>query len=449
MKTAYIIKPFETTEYLIRCINSLYRQVSDNFYVILAENNFNEDIEKYLDNKNDVIRISDRSETYEEKIHSAFGLIPDDTDYVMLISVDTVISPVAAIEFEEHSGSRIIIPLFVLNNNGTFSRFSYDTDDLNDIMGAFGSSDIVISMELLKDIDVTLLFDNAYFHLFIADILQSENIEEKSQCKKVCCYVNERSKSPENIDFIEYPDYAIHILKKYIRSSDSQNRIKFYEKYINILTHCLSDSELDNNKKILAFKILQQLSCLVKDDCILNKINELHISCDAESIMNMDFYGYTAFRRELFDRCDHESSVMMISNTIDKCLADQRKSVNSIDNEMRSIKNEIAPQKKAVTDLSADIKILKNSVDTYRNSTDNAVNEISRLKNDIAALTKNIHYLSQSVAKITNGSAPAEISDPVYVIPQMFREGKLGFSVIIRSFKAWISFKSVKKNKNK
>ena len=30
--------PFENAEYLIRCVNSLYRQLGENFEIILAEN---------------------------------------------------------------------------------------------------------------------------------------------------------------------------------------------------------------------------------------------------------------------------------------------------------------------------------------------------------------------------------------------------------------------------
>lgn len=43
MKISYIIAPFENAEYLIRCVNSLYRQLGGGYEVILAENDFGED----------------------------------------------------------------------------------------------------------------------------------------------------------------------------------------------------------------------------------------------------------------------------------------------------------------------------------------------------------------------------------------------------------------------
>ena len=40
MFISYIIPPFQSEEYLVRCLESLYGQTSDNFEVIVAEYQF-------------------------------------------------------------------------------------------------------------------------------------------------------------------------------------------------------------------------------------------------------------------------------------------------------------------------------------------------------------------------------------------------------------------------
>ena len=68
MKISYIITPFESSEYLIRCVNSLYRQIGSDYEVILSENNFgkrNEELNGFLNEKKQLVRISKSAESPE------------------------------------------------------------------------------------------------------------------------------------------------------------------------------------------------------------------------------------------------------------------------------------------------------------------------------------------------------------------------------------------------
>ncbi len=133
MKISYIITPFESSEYLIRCVNSLYRQIGSDYEVILSENNFgkrNEELNGFLNEKKQLVRISKSAESPEAKLTEAIRLVSDDSDYVMFVDVDTVVSPVAAQAILKCKRSDMIIPAAAVRNGSGFLPDFPDAESL-------------------------------------------------------------------------------------------------------------------------------------------------------------------------------------------------------------------------------------------------------------------------------------------------------------------------------
>ena len=453
MKIEYIILPFGSSEYLIRCINSIYRQTvdRDKYYIILAENNFGDDkekIENYLSEKNEVIGISNGIDTYEDKIGAAISSVPDDADYVMFIYVDTVLSPAAFSEFEKYDGSSVIIAGSAIKDKDKFIGRYHSADDLDILTSEIGFTDAVIGKELLKRADADKLCDNGYFHLFIADeVCAAEG--KISVCDNICMYICTGSESASYIDYSDHAELLVKVFEKLIKSSGGQRRMKIYDSYMSAFLQCINSEDAPEDKKIKAFDIAVKLSNIAKksDDILLNRLNELNIGCSAEEMAVMDYYSYIQFR-QLCDRYSDNSIELAVNNAVNSCMADQKKHIEALNNEIKALRKEADSYKKSIDELCKENRSVRTQVEEIKKIDSGISSETGKLKNDIAALSKNMHFLSQSVADMNNKAAPVNVIDPIKEIPQMFALGKAGFSVILKSISAWFRYKFGGKSRN-
>lgn len=449
MKIAYIILPFGSSEYLIRCINSIYRQSVDRsrYYVIIAENSFGAAAEKtegYLSENKDIIRIPDDITETNEKITAAVSLIPQDADRVIFTDVDTVYAVSAFSELEKYEDSDIIIANSVVKKKDSFEKTEYNEETAYSVTAEWEISDTVLSADILKKAEADKLCDNAYLHIFILEEILFGG-SRAAVCDDICMY---KTKAPEKVSgaaLMNYSNKLSVIFEKIISQAEGQNKIKAYEEYMSLFMNYLTcGDELSEEIKTQAFEMIKSLSVIIKNDRILNKLNKLNTGCTAEEIAEMDYFSYVKFM-ELGSRYNDKAAETVIRTTISGCMAEQKKNIDKLNAQIDALLRENESYKKITDELCRESRNIKDQLDEVKKKDSAAFEETEKLRNDIAALNKNIHFLSQSVEDIKN-KAPAVISDPVITVPQIFASGRAGFSVILKSISAWLKYKFGKKS---
>lgn len=454
MKIAYIIQPVESSEYLIRCINSIYRQNVDKskYYVILAENNFGEAAEKteeYLSEKEDIIRIPNDISDNGEKLLTAARLVPEDADHIMFTYADTVFSPAAFSEIEKHEGSGIIIAASALKKNDAFVRVEHTEKEAYTLTSPLSVYDVILSKALFKAEEADKLCNNAYFHTTILRSINSFDIKV-SVCDSICIYICRTSELVSISEFYDYLDILADTLESVLSNIDNKacgaDRLSVYDECMSIFINCISSNDISEDKKRHSFDIIKRVSKKLKNDIVLNKLNELITGCTVEEIAMMDHYSYIRFR-ELSSSYNDKSAEIVIRNVISKCMADQKSNIDKLNAQIEMLRKENESSKKVSDGIYKESSGVRMQLEEVKKKDAAIYDETGKLKNDIAALSKNIHFLSQSVEELKCG-VPAAVQDPLAAIPQTFADGKAGFAVIIKSIKAWFKYKFSRKSKN-
>lgn len=399
MKISYIILPFESAEYLIRCVNSLYRQLGDDYEVILGENFFGEEFEElreFFGEKKELIRISQYPETNEEKLKEAFSLVSDDSDYVMLIDVDTVVSPIAAQAMLSCDGAELIIPAAAVKKENGFVIDAPDKDFVKRNPDKYPFQRFCYGKKLLEKINPQCICDMEKFYIFIISLFAEKAVVES--VNEICFY-SEPFKLPETTEhgFENVKSAAAIIFDKLHKIDDAEVCSVILDKLIFQTTYFLGAEE--ETARLEAFSLLRDIGIKVQDKLLFRKLFEVKIGFDLADFLSLDYNEYKVY----------------------KSLA-----VNAGSSEAGIASADLAKQEKMIMDLN---------------------NTVKETQKDIAAIGKKIAEFakSQNQAVAAVIGARQNYSDPALDIPKMYREGRLGLKTIIRSFSSWLKYKFSRK----
>lgn len=408
MKVSYIILPFTDSTYLVRCVNSLYRQLGNDYEVILAENDFGrerERIEEFLDSKSQLLRIAKPEPSAEmqkaavysntEKLEEATSLISKDSDYVMYIDVNTVVSPICTVAILKCSQSGLIIPSIAIERESEFVPEYCDIFDFQKNIDKYTPQRICFAKKLIDQFKTECMENNELFSFFLMSALV--NNPEIAVTKDICMYVQscDVPESKCDIGFETVYELCNSIFSKLFDIQNVETRVIVFEKIIRHMCTFLNNDRPEVGQQ--AFEVLKDYYRGVQQDFLLRKFIEITVGVETDEIWSMN--------REQF--IVYKSYVRGTGNP-----------VTTIDCAMQ---NTLLEDMKAVLDSTK--------------------KELSDMKRDVAII--------KSKTVTVNMPAPTApgtvIGDPCVDIPKMYREGRLGFKIIWRSFWGWFKYKFSRK----
>lgn len=384
MKISYIITPFEDTEYLIRCVNSLYRQIGGDYEVILAENDFGEDrdgLEGFFNEKRQLIRISRNAKSREEKLAEAVKLLPADSDYVMLVDVNTVTAPVAAQAILGCGQADLIVPAAAVREG---EEFLPDAPDEIALMEKLG--------EYVAD---RFCFSRKYFAAFAAEVLLEQRktsggwILEKLSENPAICRTRDVCLYMENVLKKEKAEVKAEQLQAVMaKAADSLENIGSIKIKLGIVGKLTADyldlMDKDREGAASVFMAFQKLCGGCRDSLVLSRLVEQRAGCRPEELADLSLEEYKLFRNRLMEAGGASLTAAGF-----------------------------AVPDKALSEIQA---------------------ALEELKRDTAAIK-----LGQGMD--TPASPGFAFTDPIREVPRMYREGRLGLKTILRSLKGWLSYK--------
>lgn len=384
MKISYIIAPFEDSEYLIRCVNSLYRQIGGGYEVILAENDFGEDrddLEGFFEEKRQLIRISRNAGSREEKLAEAVKLLPADSDYAMLVDVNTVTAPITAQAILGCGQADLIVPAAAVREG---EEFLLDAPD-----------EITLMEKIGRYVPDRFCFSRKYFVAFAAEVLLEQRktsggwLLEKLSENPTICRTRDVCLYMENVLKKEKAEVKAEQLQVVMeKTADSLENIESIKIKLGIVGKLTADyldlMDKDRESAASVFMAFQKLCGKCRDSLVLSRLVEQRVGCRPDELANLSLEEYELFRNRPMEA---DSTFPMAAGS--------------------------AVSDKALSEIQA---------------------ALEELKKDTAAIK-----LGQGM------DAPASpgfgFTDPVRDIPRMYREGRLGLRTILRSLKGWLGYK--------
>lgn len=395
MRITYIIAPFESSEYLIRCINSIKRQTFSDNEIIIAENTFNkgEMLSEYLANVDKLKLISDNPKNSVEKIREAVSLASSASVLIKLIAVDTVASPIATAE-AQREGDIIVA--------GSAEK-SGDGYKIADMSLAPVSTKLSLHSLFLKKSIFEQLEDNVFTEKQMFELWMEEQITNGTSIvttNEICFYTTGKSTLQDShpVDAcISCKDRILAIIRK----SLAANSVTIFDKYLSRLLQFLFNSEYEFEQKNDVFEFIKEIGEIAQSNELAKRLYELYLEGNAEFIQGFDGEGYWLY----MDKKNALAKMSFYQASLPK--------------------PKPAPEPAPKSDpIAADVKALRN---------------------DLAALSTNMHLVfSSSFA----AGAGERLTDPYNQVPEMFLQGRLGMKVILKSIKGWLKYKfSRKKSK--
>lgn len=382
MKVSYIIMPFENAEYLIRCVNSLYRQLGEDYEVIIAENGLDEKSVEFLNEKPQVKRISETPQTAEEKLSEATELISGDSDYVQLLDVNTIVSPICTKAIIACEESDLIVPAAAVKKGDGFVVDTPELSALEKKYNKYSPQRFCFGREFFSRFTDEIICDAGDFSLFLLSVFAKKCVI--NFIDDVCMYANGFASDDRTDDDLE--TVKAHCAVAFNLFSDIENvevKVGIIEDYTNKFSEFLADEDVGNRQN--AFYALQDICENVQDVFLFKRYFEGKIGFETEDFLRLNYEEYTVYK----------TSVPGIKN-----------SVTPVDN---------AAQNKLLKEMKAAI--------------DKTNKELSELKK---------HGAKPMIIPSAQGAA---MRDPAVDVPQMYREGRLGLKTIWRSFCGWLKFK--------
>lgn len=409
MKVSYIILPFEDPTYLVRCVNSLYRQLGEDFEVVLAENDFGykqEEIEEFLGDKTQVKKIAavkspeDENSasaklSYAEKLDRAFSLISADSSHVMLVGVDTVVSPVCAKDILKCENSDLIILSAAVKNCDEFDLDRPEISDFKRNFNQYCPQRFCFAKELFEDFKPEYIDNNKLFSFFMLKaFVKGINV---AVTEDVVIYVQPffAPEQSEKVDFGAVKEQSEFIISNLNKINNKETKASVLQRAVGDIIEIMNCSENINSQE--AYGILQSYCREIKDDFVMKKVFEETVGFEAEVLLLMDYEQFAVYRTYV------------------------RKTVSSSATDM---------------DLSEQNELLKD----MKTALDVTKKELSDLKKDVLAIKAKPFTVAMPAT-----ATGTVISDPYTDIPQMYREGRLGLKTIIRSFNSWLKYKTGRK----
>lgn len=166
METTFIILPFKSSKYLIRCLTSLMKQTEPAKEIIIAENSFfaSEEVSAFLKQISNLKFISDKPQEDFDKIKEAIALSNGNT-FLSFISVNTVVSP-AAVETVKALAGDVIAASYCTADNINFTPFVFeDTESIDSGLAVFQS--VFFKKSVLQSLTRDIVYEKVPFELFL------------------------------------------------------------------------------------------------------------------------------------------------------------------------------------------------------------------------------------------------------------------------------------------
>ncbi|MBD5535197.1 MAG: glycosyltransferase family 2 protein [Lachnospiraceae bacterium] len=384
MKVCYIIMPFENSEYLIRCVNSLYRQRNGAFEVILAENNFgdeSEKIEKFISEMVQLKRISKIPKRRMDKLVEAKGLISDECSYVQFLDVDTVVSPSAAKSILECESSDLIIPVVAVQKEDDFVIEPSDKLTIQKKIDECVPQRFCYGRKLFDEFDINYIDEQGWFSVFLLSVFAEKRVV--SFVNEVCMYIAAFVPKPgENLDFNETKEQCSIVFSKLFMLDHIEAQIVMFGKLISRVSAFLENEEMKIRWE--AFAELQKFGSQIQEQILFRKFFENQIGMGLNDFLGLNYEEYDVYKTYITGR---KNSIVTATVTEAPIIEDIKSALETLEKEFTIIKTKfIFP----------------------------------------------IHNVSG-------------ITDPVTEVPQLYREGKLGLKIIIKSFGGWLKYKFSRK----
>lgn len=397
MKITYVIGPFKSPKYLIRCINSILRQTVKDNEIIVADNRFkkNEELEEFLNTTEGVRLISDEPESEIDKINEALSLADDDS-LINIISAGTVASPIAS-ETVADIDADIIAVSHALKMNDTYTVTRIDEFPVID-SGAADIQSLFFKKKLLSDLTPEVISEKIPFELWIDKLLLDGVSQAVSG--EICFYFGlERLK--HKVDdaecCLQNKAEILEVAGRALKTNTKEGLFLF-DKYLSRLYKLLISNKYELSVKSEIFAFIKELGELAKADDFARRIFNLYLGADIESISTMEVEAYLFFAERLIAFGD--------------------KPVTR------------AQMEQVAQDAAAAVEVRLRSTQVKHQR------RIKKLEKDVEKLTAENEKYKAEVKDFTKIAA-----DPRKQVPAMFGQGKLGFRVLLRSFKAWLKRK--------
>ncbi len=419
MFISYIIPPYQSESYLVRCIASLYSQTSDDFEVIVAEYNFinsKDYIKEALEKRTNFKVIEECRE--EEKLSAAVRLIDESAEFVQFMDAGTVAMPHALETLRSAAGeAELLIPATVLKtSDGFVKRFQQGWEEAGET-GGLNAFDYCFRKTL---------FDR-YAENIIADLSHVETLLDILLCtgtplvfvEAICYYI---TKSEFGNPYIAVNDYdKLQVISANIAKEELGSvKVKLFTKYVHRLTAVIDSDRIEYAEKLRAYETLRMFGEDAAGSFVLSKIFTLNTGIPAADMKTIDLSGYRTLRNEIFRLSDTESSVSTITAIMD-------------DANLRHIE---------------DVRRIEAGVNQLDKKYDKDGAETEKMREDIAAMAANLHCLLQRIEEGGIGAGASGVSsfgNPVTEVPYLFATGKLGFKVILKSIRGWFRYKFSRK----
>lgn len=421
MFISYIIPPFQSEAYLVRCVESLYGQTADDFEVIVAEfqfNNCKEYIKDALETKKNFKIIEECRD--EEKLSAAVRMISADAEFVQFVEASTVAVPHALETLRSAAGDALLVmPATILKMGGGFvKRFQNGWEDSGQ-MGALNAFDYCFRKTLFDKYAENIIADLYSVEILLDMLLGSGT--SLAFVDSVCYYI---LKSEFSVPSIARNDYEkLQVISANIANEELGSvKVKLFTKYVHRLTAVIDSAVTEYDDQKEAYALLKVFGEDAAANNVLSRIFTLNTGIPIEDMKRLDLDGYKTLRNELFRLSDTQSSVSAITEIMNTFNVQRVNDAHRLEAWVKSYSEKYTAESM----------------------------EMVKVREDIAALTANMHLLMQRIEEggIGNGNGSAGVSafnDPITEVPYLFATGKLGMKAIFKCINGWFRFKFSKK----
>lgn len=460
MKTTYVIAPFKSTQYLIRCINSILRQTVENNEIIIAENSFDksDEIGEFLGTVKGLKLISDQPESEEDKIKEAVSLA-DDESLISFISIDTVVAPIAS-QTVSKINADIIAVSHGIKNNKTYTVTLMNESPVVD-SGKADIQSLFIKKKLMSQLCLDVLTEKMPFELCV-DKLILDGVP-MAVSGELCFYLTSerlRRKTNEAVCCLHNKSEIVEIVTKGLKANTKEGLFLF-DKYLSKLYRIMISDKYDLSEKSDIFDFIKELGELVKENGPARRIYELYLGDSIESVSTMGTETYLFYADRLMTVADKVLAKAQLEQIVVSALAPIKKTLISLDDIKVAQKEQLNKAssleeyagaledaeknlEKAEKNLGKEVKGLESAEKSLEKEVKNLRQEVKSLKKDIELLTKNMDSV---ITTVSNASKPLALMNTRKQVPALYAQGKLGLRVLIKSFKAWLKHKLSRKKK--
>lgn len=355
MKITYVIAPFKSKRYLIRCINAILRQTAEDNKIIVAENSFekDEELEEFLGFAKNVKLISDEPETEIDKIKEALSLADEDS-LINILSVDSVTVPIAS-ETVSKLDADIIAVSYALEHKGIYDNKLMNENPYLD-SGLADIQNLFFKKTILSDLTAERLCERMPFELWIDKLLLDGTSQALSG--EICLYCGSECINHNGDDAELCLENKADILEMAEKSLKANSKVGLFlfDKYLSRLYKCLISNQNELSVKPEIFDIIKKLGELAKEDGLASRLFALYLGMDIDSLADMDTESYLFYADRMVAFADKPLTKARLEQMIADTIAPIEKKLNT----------EQKKQLQKIRRLEAQVKSLKSTFKSPR-----------------------------------------------------------------------------------